>query len=295
MENSKINKIMDETIKAFKDLGCKDANISKESRKDFINGKDKSICVAGLGNDKLNSNCSKVNKILKKYNAKVHPDNYGCAFLFIKESNVLGTDLTTILSATSYKNIYLTSDWHLFKNHYKKEKNKVNTSDIISWCKNNIKDNDVFMYLGDMCFRWANDEDKKKAQDIFKYLPGIKVLILGNHDIVAGEEFYKDCGFDFIFEDFTYGNFVFTHRPIKMDLYPSEFINIHGHMHELTDYNTTDGSRNINVYPYFYNNKPVTLEYLIKNKDRLIKNNVWNNNAMLGESVISIFNNVKLL
>ena len=90
--------------------------------------------------------------------------------------------ISQILDDTDPKHVYLTSDWHIFKNRYKKEANYVNTSDIISWCKKNIKDDDVFMYLGDMSYRWINDEDKEEVKKIFKSLPGIKILIIGNHD-----------------------------------------------------------------------------------------------------------------
>ena len=90
--------------------------------------------------------------------------------------------VTEILDDTDLKHIYLTSDWHIFKNRYKKEANYVNTSDIISWCKKNIKSDDVFMYLGDMSYRWINDEDREEVKKIFKSLPGIKILIIGNHD-----------------------------------------------------------------------------------------------------------------
>ena len=40
----------------------------------------------------------------------------------------------------------------------------------------------------------------------------------------------------------------------------------------------------MNVYPLFYDGKPTTLSFLLKNKDRLMKDNEWNNNAMLGET-----------
>lgn len=82
---SEMNKAMDEALKTFKELDCKDANIDKSSRKKFIEGKEDSVCIAGLGTEKLQANCAKVNKVLKDYNASVRADNYGCAFLRMKK------------------------------------------------------------------------------------------------------------------------------------------------------------------------------------------------------------------
>lgn len=191
-----------------------------------------------------------------------------------------------LLDKTDPKHIYLTSDWHLFKNRFKKEANHVNTQEIISWCKQNIKSDDVFMYLGDMCYRWADEKASKEAQEIFKSLPGIKVLILGNHDIMQGPEFYNNCGFDYIFEEIKWQNYIFTHKPIQMEDYSDEYNNIHAHMHDYAEYNTTDGSKNVNVYPKYYGNKPVALKDLLKHKDKYMKNNKRSNWVGMGESNI---------
>ena len=210
----------------------------------------------------------------------------------------VNADLSALMDNTNTKHIYLSSDWHLFKNHYKKEKNDVNTQKIITWCRENIKDDDIFMYLGDISFRYANEEDQKESMKIMSSLPGIKVLILGNHDRMLGDDYYNECGFKYVMEDFQWQNIIFTHRPINMSTYPDDYINIHGHIHKWTGYNTTDGKRNINVYPSLYDNKPVTLDYILNHVEELTKNNFWNNNAMLPEQVIDnitdiIFNETK--
>ena len=79
-------------------------------------------------------------------------------------------------------------------------------------------------------------------------------------------------------------NLIFTHKPINMSLYPDDYWNIHGHIHKWQGYNTTDGKKNINVYPYFYDNKPVTLEYLLNHKEELVKDNYYNPNDILSET-----------
>ncbi len=148
------------------------------------------------------------------------PDNY----------NNDTQSVVELLDNTDPKRIFLSSDWHFYSLKYKKEKNAVNTREIVSWCKNNIKDEDVFMYLGDMCFRWASDEDNKKVQELFKSLPGIKILILGNHDIVAGEDFYLNCGFDYVLNELVWHDYIFSHRPINISNM-NYVCNIHGHKH----------------------------------------------------------------
>lgn len=195
--------------------------------------------------------------------------------------------LVELLDSTDYNHIYLTSDWHLFINTYKKKRyNLINTQEIIKWCKNNIKENDIFMYLGDISFRFASEEHQIKTQKIFKSLPGIKVLIPGNHDKMLGLEYITGCGFNYVYDSFEYNNLIFTHKPIRMDVYPDDYLNIHGHIHNDRFYKTTDGSRNVNVFPYWYGNKPVTLQYLLDNWQDLVKDNYWLNNAGYGESLL---------
>ena len=192
-----------------------------------------------------------------------------------------------LLDDTDPKHVYLTSDWHIFKNHYKKEANYVNTQEIISWCKKNIKSDDIFMYLGDMSYRWVNDEDKKEVKKIFKSLPGIKILIIGNHDEFSDGGDYQDYGFRYAMQELKWQNYIFTHKPINVEDMP-EIKNIHGHMHKWTEYNTTDGKNNVNVYPSFYNNNPGTLDYLLNNFDKLTKSNKRSNWNGMGEATIDL-------
>ena len=200
--------------------------------------------------------------------------------------NNLKDDIHYILDSTPDNRIYITSDWHLHAAKYGKSRNLVNTTKMISWCKNNIKDNDVFMYLGDLAFRYMKPDSEyaKDVQEKFKSLPGIKILILGNHDRMQGPEFYGNCGFDYIYEELIHHNIIFTHRPVNVEQYPHIDINIHGHIHEETMYFTTDGKDNVNVYN---NDKPFTLKYLLANKDRLIKDNYWVPNDSFGESSLN--------
>ena len=112
------------------------------------------------------------------------------------------TDINELLNITNHSRVFLTSDWHLFANHYDHDSKGINKQKIISWCKSNIKDNDVFIYLGDISYRYANNTDIENAKKIMKSIPGIKVLVLGNHDKMLGDEFYAECGFTLIYDSF---------------------------------------------------------------------------------------------
>lgn len=310
-------KIYDITMKMFKDSG-RLPNSTKAQIKQFItNGKTDefggALCIAGLGTG-YEGTCSKINKEIKPLGGRIHPDNYGTAMLSIKEDTILTDEdnddldlpstvidpsksIIEILDSVNPKNIYITSDWHIFKNHYTKEKNHVNTSEIISWCKNNIKDDNVFLYLGDMSYRWINDKDKEEVKRIFKSLPGIKILVIGNHDEFSDGGDYEDYGFKYAVKDIYYKNIIFSHRPIDMSDKPG-MLNIHGHKHHKdTEYHSMNGDANVNVYPSFHNNKPITLDRAINHKDWYMRNNKrsdWNGMSEANvEKQIKIQDNIK--
>ena len=307
LESSKNNykKIYDITIKMFKDSGRLPNADNGELKQFLATGKTDefggALCIAGLGTG-FEATCGKINKEIKPLGGRIYADNYGCAFLSIKEDAILtdeennndldlpdgvqddATSLVELLDSVDPKHIYLSSDWHISKNHYTHEKNAVNTSEIVSWCKEHIKDDDIFMYLGDMTYRWANDEDKENAKKIFKSLPGIKILIIGNHDEFSDGGNYEEYGFKYAVKELHYKNIIFSHRPIDMCDKPGMW-NCHGHKHkDDTDYHMMDGEANVNVYPSFHNNKPITLDRAIKHKDYYMRNNKRSDWNGMGES-----------
>lgn len=310
-------KIYDITMKMFKDSGRLPNSTEAQIKQFITNGKTDefggSLCIAGLGTG-YEGTCSKINKEIKPLGGRIHPDNYGTAMLSIKEDAILTDEdnnnldlpstvidpsksIIEILDSVNPKNIYITSDWHIFKNHYTKEKNHVNTSEIISWCKDNIKDDNVFLYLGDMSYRWINDKDKEEVKKIFKSLPGIKILVIGNHDEFSDGGDYEDYGFKYAVKDIYYKNIIFSHRPIDMSDKPG-MLNIHGHKHHKdTEYHSMNGDANVNVYPSFHNNKPITLDRAINHKDWYMRNNKrsdWNGMSEANvEKQIKIQDNIK--
>ena len=193
-------------------------------------------------------------------------------------------DIHELLDNTDPKHIYLSSDWHFFKNHYKKEHNYVNTQKILTWCRQNIKEDDVFMYLSDISFRYANEEDQKESQRLLASIPGRKILILGNHDMMLGQDYFTGCGFHYVYERLIHNGILYTHKPENIEVIPDVWLNIHGHIHNIKTYNTTDGKNNINVYPLWYNGIPTTLDYCLKHKDKLVKDNERSDWTQIGES-----------
>ena len=310
-------KIYDITMKMFKDSGRLPNSTEAQIKQFITTGKTDefggALCIAGLGTG-YEGTCSKINKEIKPLGGRIHPDNYGTAMLSTKEDAILTDEdnndldlpstvidpsksIIEILDSVSPKNIYITSDWHIFKNHYTKEKNHVNTSEIISWCKENIKDDNVFLYLGDMSYRWINDKDKEEVKKIFKSLPGIKILVIGNHDEFSDGGDYEDYGFKYAVKDIYYKNIIFSHRPIDMSDKPG-MLNIHGHKHHKdTEYHSMNGDANVNVYPSFHNNKPITLDRAINHKDWYMRNNKrsdWNGMSEANvEKQIKIQDNIK--
>ena len=194
--------------------------------------------------------------------------------------------LESILDSKTFDQIYLTSDWHLFKSRYKREPNPVHTHKIVEWCRTNIKPTDVFMYLGDISFRFANQTDQTKSAEIMTSIPGIKVLILGNHDLMLGQIYYNACGFDYVMEEFSWRQFLFTHKPVQM--ISGDKLNIHGHIHGSDEYKTCDGKRNVDVYPALHGGYPITLAELLVKKDAMIAKHHYAMNYGFGEQMFAI-------
>ena len=126
---------------------------------------------------------------------------------------------------------------------------------IKSW-KNNVKDNDTVIHLGDVLI--AN---KRSWPYYLDGLPGKKILTVGNHDHES-YSWYMDHGFDFACECFTweiYGlNILFSHIPL-MNLHYSD-INIHGHLHEGTHRGPSPTDRHVLISMELQNYQLVTLE-----------------------------------
>lgn len=122
-----------------------------------------------------------------------------------------------------------------YENRPFKDIHHMNESIISNW--NNVvsKEDKVFL-LGDIGLG--------KPEDMYKYLSrlnGNLVLILGNHDNknlrrwheIGMTEVYK---YPIVFDS----NFILSHEPVNTN---SNFVNIHGHVHSHSDYETWGENR----------------------------------------------------
>ena len=123
---------------------------------------------------------------------------------------------------------------------------------ITNW-KSIVKNKDVVLVLGDVSFY-----NKEKTQQIIKNLPGLKTLILGNHDRSRSSTFWRDIGFHnvykypIIFRDF----YMVSHEPLYINS-SMPYINIHGHLHSNNINNNTKqyfnaSVENINYTPILF-------------------------------------------
>lgn len=90
------SEVLEKAIKALEDEGLT-PKITPRDKKQWINTGSSghfgsSLCIAGLGNDNLVKHCSKVNEIIKPLGGHLSPDNYGTAFLSVKESYISEAD-----------------------------------------------------------------------------------------------------------------------------------------------------------------------------------------------------------
>lgn len=97
---------------------------------------------------------------------------------------------------------------------------------IIANCQKMIGAGDTVIHLGDVILgRNAN------LPAIMSNLPGIWVLVRGNHDSRAG--WYEKRGFALAVDELVRGDVLFTHSPVA-PLPVGICLNVHGHIHSET-------------------------------------------------------------
>lgn len=129
-------------------------------------------------------------------------------------------------------NIYVVTDLHLFKRLEKGKsacKRRYNFSEVLKNYKNTVKDDDVVIFLGDLCD--GELYDPKELSEIILSLPGKKILVLGNNDLFGFDK-YRDMGFKIVTYSFIWRNIVFSHYP----LVNTQSVNVHGHLHNCKQY-----------------------------------------------------------
>lgn len=132
------------------------------------------------------------------------------------------------------------SDQHFYHTNIIKFSNRpfesvehMNSSMLTNYFEN-VLENDVVVFGGDVAF---GEVDEVKS--LLQYLPGIKVLVLGNHEFGKKNDYRNYDIFDatemcFVFYkmiDKKMCNVLVTHYPIDNKYLPPNTINIHGHIH----------------------------------------------------------------
>ena len=139
--------------------------------------------------------------------------------------------------------IYLVTDWHF--EHFPIIGYDPRPADyediIIENYKKTVTENDTVINLGDVII----DRNFGKLKGILDSLPGKKILTMGNHDNFPAT-WYKRQGFDEVYREYFYEDYVFSHKPIDMSLYPHLKFNIHGHFHR----GGRHGDRSATFYAY---------------------------------------------
>jgi calcineurin-like phosphoesterase family protein len=118
-----------------------------------------------------------------------------------------------------------------------------------------VKPNDTIINLGDITLKFI----KERLTETVHKLPGHKILVMGNHDRRKSVRWRMDAGFDEVYpRPVVYeGKYILSHAIVDM-FRGSQFINIHGHIHNLES-----GIPNcINVSVEMTGYKPVLLEEL---------------------------------
>ena len=94
---------------------------------------------------------------------------------------------------------------------------EMNTTMVTRW-KGVVKPDDIIYHLGDVGYLEGNQaikSDPEQTRNIIQGLPGIKVLVRGNHD--KNPEAMRRMGFDVVVEEMTVRcngvNFRMIHKP----------------------------------------------------------------------------------
>lgn len=149
-------------------------------------------------------------------------------------------------------NLWVTSDLHLNV----KQRNSVEfVNHMVSEINNKVPIDGAIMFCGDMGNKDLKDQKEFIKSFISRLNCSVKILLLGNHDNLPIQDYY-DCGFTFVTNVIKakVGNTVikFSHYPLPVN---DCDLNIHGHIHEDTEYWNLPWQKHINVYIHSHEDK----------------------------------------
>lgn len=178
--------------------------------------------------------------------------------------------------------IYLHSDWHwkhhnIYKFTYKatdgterRVRERFETCEegdayIEQAIRDTVKDGDHLWFLGDMCM-WENNHNAHLFVDFMKSLPGMKRLLLGNHDKLKIKH-YGEAGFQKIRATNLLDGVLMSHYPIHQAHLGFRAVgNAHGHIHQ----NPSPAGPYFNCSVEAINYRPVAFEE-VRDKLRRLK------------------------
>ena len=148
--------------------------------------------------------------------------------------------------------LWITSDLHL--NHKNRNSSEF-VNQMVSEINSKVSIKDAIMFCGDM----GKKDDPNQKNFIKSFLdrlnPSIKILLLGNHDILPISDWY-DMGFTFVTDMIKtkVGNDIikFSHYPLPIS---DCDLNVHGHIHEDIEYWNLPWQKHINVYIHNHEDK----------------------------------------
>lgn len=149
--------------------------------------------------------------------------------------------------------IFIISDTHF--NHKKLseigERPEDFTEIIIDNWHNKVKETDTVIHLGDVILGQAS-----QLPDIMLRLPGIKILVRGNHD--EKPSWFEKRGFALVVDSFIRNHILFTHIPVTP--IPNNILfNIHGYFH-----GNTHRYEDLDDLNYYFLNQNLYKEIIIE-------------------------------
>ncbi|MHA1469010.1 MAG: metallophosphoesterase [Candidatus Asgardarchaeia archaeon] len=125
---------------------------------------------------------------------------------------------------------YLITDTHFFHDKMTLYCNRPSDFDriIINQWRNIVKPQDVVFHLGDVI--WGSQD---QLISVMNQLPGIKILIRGNHDRNHSNNWFIRAGFAAVVEKVQVSGIVLSHFPaiLSEEELKRGIINVHGHFH----------------------------------------------------------------
>lgn len=158
--------------------------------------------------------------------------------------------------------IYLISDPHFghkniiqYESRPFKDLYDMDSTLIKNW-NSTVSKKDVVYCLGDFSFY-----NKEKTSEIVSRLSGTKHLVMGNHDESHSVKWWKDVGFDFVYDcSICIKEYIWlSHKPMYMNV-NMPYFNIHGDIHSMC---MEDREHYLNVSVEQINYTPISLDSIV--------------------------------